>query len=165
MVTATPTTYMMASVSSYSGTTLVLAQPTYSQGTYTGTGWTIQISGPQGPTGATGSGAAPVGSGELWWGASLPTNYLWASGPSYTACVSKTTYSALYTAVGDTWTTVNGCSAGNFGIPDMRGRLPIGTGQGATAEGGGTGTNRVLGAMGGTETHVQSLSELASHNP
>ena len=82
-VTSSPATYMVASVSSYSNTALVLSQPTYSQGTYTGTGWTIQISGPQGPQGATGTGAAPVGSMELFAGASLPASYLWCSGPSF----------------------------------------------------------------------------------
>lgn len=50
-----------------------------------------------------------------------------------------------------------------FNVPDRRGRTPIGTGQGNTAEGGGTGTNRVLGTTGGAETHTQAWGELATH--
>jgi hypothetical protein len=160
--TANPQVYMQGSVTSYSGQTLVI-NSTYSQGSFTGAGWTIQISGPQGPQGSAGAGGAPVGSMEIWASASLPSNYLWCSGASYTACVSKTTYSGLYAAIGDTWTTGNSCSAGTFGLPDMRGRLPIGAGQGSTAEGGGTGTNRVLGATGGAETHTQATGEVGAH--
>lgn len=160
--TANPAVYMQGSVCSYSGSTLTIAAA-YSQGTYMGTGWTIQISGPQGPQGATGTGAVPPGTAEFGFYASLPTDYLWASGPSYTACVSKTTYAALYAAIGDVATTENGCTGNNFGIPDMRGRMPIGTGQGATREGGGAGTDRVLGSKGGAETHTQTHAEMAAH--
>jgi microcystin-dependent protein len=43
------------------------------------------------------------------------------------------------------------------------GKMGIGAGQGNTAEGGGLGTNRVLGAIGGAETHTQTSGELALH--
>jgi microcystin-dependent protein len=174
--TSNPAVYMQGPVCSYSGPTLTISS-SYSQGTYTGTGWTIQISGPQGPQGSAGASSAPVGSLNLWASSSLPINYLWASGPSFTACVSNATYSGLYAAVGDTWTTVNGCNQGTtFGIPDMRARFPLGAGQGATAENGGTGTNRTLGqesnggpnagsgTIYGAETHTQTISEMPSHN-
>jgi len=174
--TANPATYMQGTVCSYSGTTLTISS-TYSQGTFTGTGWTIQISGPQGPQGAQGTSAVPVGTAEFGFYASLPTNYLWASGSSYTACVSKTTYSGLYTAVGDVATTANSCTTGNFGIPNMSGRFPLGTGTGNTANNGGSGTTRTLGQMSGgdpnvsgsaapygAETHTQITAELAQHS-
>jgi microcystin-dependent protein len=150
--TANPQVYMLGSVTSYSSTTLVI-NSTYAQGAYTGTGWTVQISGPQGPVGATGSGSVPIGSFELWGGSSLPTNYLWASGPSYSACVLTSPYSALYAAIGDTWTTVNGCGPGSFGIPNMGGKFPLGA----------NGTY-ALGSTGGATTHTQTEAELAAHN-
>ena len=42
--------------------------------------------------------------------------------------------------------------------------MPIGVGQGSTAEGGGTGTDRVLAATGGAETHTLLTAEMPSHD-
>jgi hypothetical protein len=147
--TANPAVYMQGSVTSYSGTTLVVNM-TYSQGSHTGTGWTIQISGPQGPQGTPGTGSVPIGTLEFGDYASLPTNYLWASGPSFTACVSNSTYATLYAAIGDTDTAINGCVQGTtFGIPNMSGVFPLGT-SGSYA----------LGAKGGSATHTQAAGEV-----
>src|SRR5207302_10745680 len=44
-----------------------------------------------------------------------------------------------------------------FALPDFRGRVPVGAGQGTSL------TNRVLGASGGEEAHVLTAAELASH--
>ena len=41
------------------------------------------------------------------------------------------------------------------------GRMLLGVGQGSTAEGGGTGTSRALGEVGGAETHTLTTSEIA----
>jgi microcystin-dependent protein len=177
--TANPAVYAQGTVCSYSGNTLNI-WPTYSQGTYTGSGWTIQISGPQGPQGATGATSAPVGSLNLWASSSLPANYLWASGPNFVGCepVGSTgsTYNGLYLQIGDTWTAQNGCVQGTtFGIPDMRGRFPLGAGQGNTAGSGGSGTLRTLGQLSngdpnlgatiaGAETHTQATGEVGMHS-
>jgi microcystin-dependent protein len=50
-----------------------------------------------------------------------------------------------------------------FNLPNFKGRIPIGVGQGNTAEGGGAGTNRVLGATAGAEKHTQTIGEVGSH--
>ena len=57
--------------------------------------------------------------------------------------VSRTTYSALFTAISTTYGTGNGSST--FNIPDMMGRVPVGTGAGSGL------TSRTIGATGGTE--------------
>jgi hypothetical protein len=57
--------------------------------------------------------------------------------------VSRTTYSALFTAISTTYGTGNGSST--FNIPDMMGRVPVGTGAGSGL------TSRSIGATGGTE--------------
>jgi microcystin-dependent protein len=48
-------------------------------------------------------------------------------------------------------------SGSNIILPDMRGRITIGAGQGSGL------TNRVLGATGGAETHTLTTSEMPSH--
>lgn len=154
-VTAAPSAYMQGTVTSYTSTTLVI-NATYSQGTYTGTGWTIQISGPQGPVGAAGTGGVPVGTLEFGAYASLPANYLWASSgmSSYAACVSTTTYATLYLAIGDVVTSSNGCTTGYFGIPDMGGKFPMGTS-----------SSYAFGSGGGAPTHTLTAAELPANIP
>lgn len=152
-VTASPGTYMQGSVTSYSSTTLVISA-TYSQGAYTGTGWTIQISGPQGPQGTAGTGGVPAGTRECGYYASLPTNYLWTTGASYIACVSKTTYATLYAAIGDVVTTANGCTTGYFGIPNESESFVLG------ASG-----SYPLGSRGGAASHTLTAAELPASIP
>ncbi len=168
--TSNPAVYMQGSVCTYLGTTLTIASA-YSQGTYTGTGWTIQISGPQGPTGATGASGTPVGGIIAYGGASAPTNYVFCDGTAYSRTV---TYNNLFNAIGTTFGAGDGSTT--FNVPDLRGRFPLGAGQGTTAENGGTGTNRTLGQMSnggpnagsgtiyGAETHTQTILEMPSHN-
>jgi microcystin-dependent protein len=64
-------------------------------------------------------------------------------------------YDVLYTLLG---TTYGGNGTTTFGVPDLRGRVPIhqGTGQGLTP--------RVLGQSGGTEQVSLLLSQIASHS-
>lgn len=45
-----------------------------------------------------------------------------------------------------------------FQLPDLRGRSPLGAGQGSGL------TDRAMGAMGGEEDHVLTVAELASHS-
>lgn len=51
-----------------------------------------------------------------------------------------------------------------IGLPDFRGRSPMGTGQGSTAEGGGTGTSRTIGDKAGAETHSLTAAQGPSHS-
>lgn len=64
-------------------------------------------------------------------------------------------YDALYTLIG---TTYGGDGKTTFGIPDMRGRLPLhqGTGPGLT--------ERVLGQSGGAEEITLTLTQMPAHS-
>jgi microcystin-dependent protein len=74
-------------------------------------------------------------------GASAPTEYLACNG----ANVSRTTYAALFAAIGTTWGVGDGVTT--FTVPDLRRRALVGSG------GTGTGTlGNALGNVGGAET-------------
>lgn len=88
---------------------------------------------------------------------SLPAGWLECDGYA----VSRATYADLFTAIGVVYGA--GDSSTTFNLPDFRGRSPLGIGQGNTAEGGVTGTNRTLGQIGGAENHTLLAAELASH--
>ena len=151
--------WMYGTVSSYDITTGAYnVNVTSSNGSGTYSGWQISVSGVPGPIGQTGSGSAPVGSLELFAGSSIPANYLACDGTAY----SRTTYAGLYGVIGTSWGAGDGSTT--FNVPDFRGRFPVGAGQGSTHEGGGTGTNRVLAATGGAETHTQWEAEIAPHS-
>lgn len=72
--------------------------------------------------------------------------------------VSRTTYAALFAAIGTAYGIGNGTST--FNVPDYRGRTPIGTGQGMGL------TSRARGAAVGEETHKLSATEsgVAEHS-
>lgn len=69
-------------------------------------------------------------------GSTAPNGWLFADG----SCVSQTTYSDLYASIGNTYGS--GCAAGQFQLPNMRGRFALG--QAAS------GTGSTLGSSGGT---------------
>ncbi len=62
----------------------------------------------------------PVGTSIEGYWAAAPAGYLLEDG----ACVSQSEYSALYTAIGSFFGT-SGCSAGQFRLPDSRGRVAV----------------------------------------
>jgi microcystin-dependent protein len=64
-------------------------------------------------------------------------------------------YNALYALLG---TIYGGNGTTTFGLPDLRGRLPIGQGQGAGL------TNRLLGEKSGAETATVTLAQLPAHS-
>ena len=63
------------------------------------------------------SSGVPSGAGVDWYGASLPSGYLWADG----SAVSRTTYASLFAAIGTTHGVGDGSST--FNLPDKRGRV------------------------------------------
>ena len=67
--------------------------------------------------------------------------------------VSRSTYSALFSAISTTYGTGDGSST--FNVPDMMGRVPVGTGAGSGL------TSRSIGATGGAE-NTASGSNLSS---
>lgn len=66
----------------------------------------------------------PVGSIIDFVGNNIPNGYLECNG----AAVSRTTYKALFDAIGTAWGAGNGSTT--FNLPDMGGRTTIGTGRG-----------------------------------
>jgi microcystin-dependent protein len=98
-----------------------------------------------------------IPAGVMWdfAGAAAPSGWFICDG----SAKSRTVYAALYSALGGAsspWGQGDGSST--FNIPDFRGRMAIGAGQGAGL------TNRALGANGGAEQHALAAAELANHN-
>lgn len=95
--------------------------------------------------------ATLVGEMKMWPGAATPLMYLPCDGRT----VSRITYSVLYAALGTAWGAGDGSTT--FALPDMRGRAPIGVGQGAGL------TNRALAAQVGVETVTLDLTMIPIH--
>ncbi len=81
-----------------------------------------------------------------------PSGWLLANGD----IVSRTTYSALFTAIGTTYGAGNGSTT--FALPDMRSRVPIGVGTGSGL------TARTLGGTVGQENITIGSTNLPSHS-
>ena len=79
----------------------------------------------------------------------IPEGWLLCNGAS----ILKNEYLNLYNAIGYTY----GGSGNNFNVPDIRGRVAIGTGSGDGL------SSRNLGSTGGEETHVLTTNEMPSH--
>jgi microcystin-dependent protein len=90
---------------------------------------------------------------QLFAGPNIPTGWLICDGTA----ISRTTYAALFAAIGTTWG--GGDNINTFNLPDLRGRAPIGYVDAAV---GGI-TARALGALGGEETHTLAVSEMPNH--
>jgi len=84
-------------------------------------------------------------------GSNVPSGWLLCDG----SAVSRTAYANLFSAIGVTWGAGDGVAT--FNIPDLRGRGPIGAGQGQGL------TNRTLGNTFGEETHQLSVSEIPAN--
>lgn len=80
----------------------------------------------------------------------VPQGWLLCDGAS----ILKAVYLNLYNAIGYTY----GGSGNNFNVPDIRGRVAIGTGTGVGL------TARTLGNTAGEETHQLSVGEMPSHS-
>jgi microcystin-dependent protein len=125
----------------------------------------------------TTAGARPV-SGDVfdsWRHAGEMRPFAGSSAPwgtlfPYGQAVSHTIYPYLYAAISTTYNT-GGEGAGNFRLPDLRGRSIFGLdNMGGTAAGRLTGSNTgnitaptTLGSTGGEENHTQTLAELFNH--
>jgi microcystin-dependent protein len=88
---------------------------------------------------------------QMFAGAAAPTGWLLCNG----AAVSRSTYSALFAAIGTTYGAGDGTTT--FTLPDVRGRSPLGAGAGAGL------TARTLGATGGEESHSLTAAENGPH--
>lgn len=108
-------------------------------------------------------GGVPIATILPYAGATAPTKYALCYGQA----ISRTTYAALFTAIGTTYGTGDGSTT--FNLPDLRGRVPAGQ-----DDMGGTSANRLtgqtggvngdtLGGVGGTETHKLTVTEMPAH--
>lgn len=100
----------------------------------------------------------PIGTILPYGGATSPAGYLLCQGQA----VSRTVFAGLFAVLGTAYGTGDGSTT--FNVPDLRGRSPIGAGTG-TATGA---TAQTLGSqptsgVGGEQTHVLTIAELASH--
>lgn len=116
------------------------------------------------------------GAGQLGWSSAFSSGMLvpfaGSSAPGgwllcYGQAVSRTTYSALFSAIGTTYGSGDGSTT--FNVPDLRGRVIAGQ-----DDMGGTSADRLtdqtggidgdtLGATGGAETHTLTVAQLAAH--
>jgi microcystin-dependent protein len=89
----------------------------------------------------------------MFGGPSIPTGWLVCDGTA----VSRTTYAALYAAIGTYWGA--GDNISTFNLPDLRGRSALGYVNSPIS---GI-TSRGFASKGGEENHVLSTAELAAH--
>jgi len=84
-------------------------------------------------------------------GTYAPQNWMLCNG----SVLSINSYQTLYSLIG---TYYGGDGVNTFAIPDLRGRLATGQGQGPAL------TNRVIGSFGGAEQEQLALTEMPGHN-
>lgn len=122
-------------------------------------GWQLM----QWPQPAARTDYVPTGTILPFAGTTAPTDFLLCYGQA----VSRTTYSALYAALGTTYGAGDGSTT--FNLPDLRGRVVAGK-----DDMGGTSANRLtdltggvngdtLGDTGGAETHTLTEAEMPAH--
>ncbi|MFV1850553.1 MAG: phage tail protein [Thalassospira sp.] len=102
--------------------------------------------------GGTSGAAVPVATILPFAGSVAPEGFMLCDGAELLA----SEYADLFSAIGSTYGV--GQAAGSFKLPDLRGRSPIGVGQGEGL------TERVVGATGGAEQHQLTVDEMPSHN-
>lgn len=95
----------------------------------------------------------PPGTVRAFAGTVPPNGWLICDGSP----ISRTTYSALFTAIGTLWGGGDGTLT--FNLPDLRGRSLLGY---VNSAGSGL-TTRAFAARGGEEAHVLTVAELAVH--
>jgi len=137
-----------------SGTLVVDGLATFNGGLVSTSGpFTVDVSGSA--TSATdffsngGTLVPPVGSIMMYAGSSAPTGWLLCNGVSYL----QTSYPRLYMLIGTTY----GGSGSSFNVPDIRGRIPMGVGQGLGL------TNYVLSQLGGVESVTLDTTQIPGH--
>ncbi|MCR6633135.1 MAG: tail fiber protein [Magnetospirillum sp.] len=97
-------------------------------------------------------GGGITGEVRMFAASTAPSGWLLCDG----GAVSRTTYAALFATIGTVFG--NGDGATTFNLPDLRGRAPIGVGQGIGL------SDRSLGQKVGEEAHVLTVAELPSHD-
>lgn len=94
----------------------------------------------------------PTGSIMPYCGTTSPSGWFLCDGSSY----SIITYNALFNVINNTF---GGSVGTTFAVPDMRGRVVVGS-----ISGTGGFANKNVGNIGGEETHTLTINEIPSHN-
>ena len=112
---------------------------------------------------------SPIGTIHMWSGATPPTTthtgvWLLCDG----SAVSQATYPDLYSVLSPLQAQLDPSSdagSGNFRVPDLRGRLPLGYVNNTTANGRSSfdNTSRTIGTSGGEENSTLTLSQIPTH--
>jgi microcystin-dependent protein len=92
-----------------------------------------------------------IGEVRLFAGNFAPQNWAFCQGQ----LLAISTNTALFSILG---TTYGGNGQTTFALPDLRGRVPVGTGQGPGLP------NTTLGEMSGEPTHTLIITEMPAHN-
>jgi microcystin-dependent protein len=105
-------------------------------------------------------GGIPTATIVPWSKSAVPTGFLECNGQA----VSRTTYSALFTAIGTTYGAGDGSST--FNVPDLQDNVPIGkSGTKALASTGGANTVANSGNVGGSTANATiSTAQMPSHS-
>eukprot|EP01116_Phalansterium_solitarium_P000872 TRINITY_DN10715_c0_g1_i1.p1 TRINITY_DN10715_c0_g1~~TRINITY_DN10715_c0_g1_i1.p1 ORF type:complete len:283 (+),score=41.69 TRINITY_DN10715_c0_g1_i1:111-851(+) len=94
-----------------------------------------------------------VGTISPFAGVDLPSGWLWCNGSLLPRSAPE--YQALWNVVG---TTYGGDGVSTFAVPDLRGRVPVGAGQGPAL------SEYALGQRAGTESVTLTVSNMPAHN-
>lgn len=97
--------------------------------------------------------AVPTGAVIKYTNAVVPSGYLTCDGSE----VSQATYAALYAVIGSFF-NLGTEAGGNFRLPDLRGRIPVGAGGVGTAT-----LAETLGSRGGSETNTLTATQIPNH--
>ena len=98
----------------------------------------------------SGGGGAIVGEIKAYGGTTIPSGWLECDGTA----VSRTTYSALFTAIGTLWGSGDGSTT--FNLPNLKGRVPVGYDSADT-------NFDVVGESGGASTVTLTINEIPNH--
>lgn len=96
--------------------------------------------------------AIPAGLIAAYGGAVAPSGWLLCNGEAF----SRTTYADLFAAIGTSFGGGDGVTT--FNVPNILGRSIVGAGSGSGL------TPRALGAAGGEENHLLTITEMPSHS-